>query len=333
MATIWEQKQILRNIVDGLNAAVAEQGLDPEEIDPIKLNKLLYLAVDHFDLPVTYWWYKYGSDFTFHGIGPESVKPKALKELPTPTQPRLGPDDLDEDEGYPSPEQYKDFYVNHVQDLERLFEDDTKEYLRSFYRNYAPAELEDLYTACAVFQKTLDSIGYADNASEKTSEEIDTILQELRELDREVHIHPHLEDIQDEYSTYTELLKDVLVTVDEIEGRLGESEEVYRDLIRFFYDGAWQIVAFKIASQNSHGSDAFERKEVANGRLQTLLDDWENDITGLRNRCERYELIADEFKSYEQPIAREASQSTKRELIDRARKEWDGVSREASRDL
>lgn len=333
MATKWEQKQTLRDIIDGLNAAIDVAGLTPEDIDPIKLNKLLYLAVNHFDLPVTYWWYKYGSDFTFHGIGTNALQPRALEELSTPTQPRLGPDDLDEGDGYPSPKQYKEFFLTEVNDFERLFEDDTKEYLRAFYQDYAPEDLQDIYTACAIFQKTMDSIGYADEPGTVVTTEIGTAMDELRQLNREVHINPLLDDVREPYKEYTELLKDVLVTVDSTNGELDGSEEALRDVVRFFYDAAWQIIAFKIASENSHGSDAFERKETANGRLQTLLNNWDRDIDKLRSKSVSHGLVSEDLQEYHAPPAREADQDDKQELINRARREWDGVSWEAERDL
>lgn len=333
MATTWEQKQILRDVVDGLNAAIEEAELEPADVDPIKFNKLLYLAVDEWDLPVTYWWYKYGADFTFHGFNESQLEPKALDGLPSPEQPRVGPDDLGVNEGYPSPEKYKRFYLEEVEDLERLFADDTKEYLQDFYRNYAPDHLADLYAACAVFQKTLDSIGRADDPGAATVENIETVLDELRTLNREVHLTPLLNDVRKRYKEYTDLLKNVLVTVDEKNGDFNSSEEAFTDTIRFFYDQAWQMIAFKIASENSYGSDAYDRKQTANGRLQRLLDNWEEDFAKLERKCEQADLIAEALLKFDPPLVREVDHEAHRKLTNNTYDEWEGASKEAGRDL
>lgn len=334
MTTPWEEKQILRDIVDGLNAAIATQSWEHEELDPIKFNKLLYLAVKHFELPVTYRWYKYGSDFTPHGMGVSDVRPESLTDLPSPDVPRIASPQIEAGISPPSPRQVKDFYVEEVDDIERLFRDDTKEYLRSFYHDYAPESLEGVYTACAVLQKSLDSIGYADDPGQEVVDSLDTVLDELKTLNKEVFHCPKIADVDTRYQPYAELLKDVLITVEDMDGDLSShQEEMLREVIRFFYEKAWKLVALKLASEESSGANALDWRETAAGRFNVHLSNYDDELQALRHQCEQSGLIADSFREYSGPLVRSADVSRKVDLESDTAEEWEGTSKEANRFL
>jgi len=332
MTTPWEEKQILRDVIDGLNLAIEEQSWDPELIDDIKFNKLLYLATDCFDLPVTFWWYKYGSDFTRHGnVRLASLEPKAQSEIASPEQPRVS---SETDGELPSPNDYKEFFVEEVDEIDRLFDDDTKEYLRGFYEDYAPDNLVDLYTASSILQKSLDRIGRSEYPEREVQQTLDTVLGEIRDLEREVLKSQVVADTDVRFKEYSSLLKDVLVSVGEGERELTERKrEGVKDVIRFFYENAWLLVSLKIASERAEGDNALKWRERAAARFNFNLSNYGKELNSLKVECYRRSFLADELVDFAEPIAKRADLTERKEIESRGFEEWKGASKEANRHL
>ena len=328
MTTLWQEEEILRDIVDGLNAAIHEEGWDQDDLDPIKFNKLLYLAVGYFDLPITYRWYKYGSDFTPHGLSvEEGISPTAISELPSPQEPRIDPSDIEENVTPPSPAEVKSFYTTEVEEVERLFEDDTKEYLRSFYTGYAPENLEGVYSACAIFQKSLDEMGYSENPVDIIRENIETLLREIDALNREVMFCEEVADADEPFQEYVALLKDVLITVAESEEPISpRQEDVLRSVVTFFYRWAWELVSLKIASVEAKGEHGLEWKTTAGNRFLRDLERYDDELRALRFRCDRAGLIADNLLQLTVPRARSADQEEKSKREREVHRDWKGAS-------
>lgn len=333
MTTPLEEELIFEDIIDGLGIAIHEEGWDYDQIDPIKFNKLVYLAVKYFDLPVTYRWYQYGSDFTPHGYDRDDVEPHPASEVATPDEPSISDPSRSADE-YPSPRHIADFYTEEVEGIETLFEDDTKEYLHTFYRNYAPEPLEGVYTASSLLQKSLDAIGRADNPGKMADDLAETVLEEIRTLNREVYACELVSDVDRLFTEYASLLKDVIITVDDLDGDLNPvQEERLVDVVRFFYTKAWKLVALKIATERAEGNQAFDWRETAGTRFTSLARTYDEELRFLQQQTKRVGLIADEFREYTDPVVRQANRSQEAELSSEVAERWEGVSREAGREL
>jgi hypothetical protein len=57
MITLGDEDDLLKDIEEGVEIAINRLGYDRDAVDPIKFNKLAYLAIHEFDLPITYGWY------------------------------------------------------------------------------------------------------------------------------------------------------------------------------------------------------------------------------------------------------------------------------------
>jgi hypothetical protein len=78
-------------LVDDLLECIAEamdrlENVDPEYASKTKLQKLLYLAIDEFNLPVTYSWYLAGAVVPDDAVTPSDLQ-SAFSDLPTPDEP------------------------------------------------------------------------------------------------------------------------------------------------------------------------------------------------------------------------------------------------------
>ena len=334
MTTNWDEDQILRDTIDGLSAAMDAREVGSDNLDPIKFNKLLYIAVDGLDLPVTYRWYKYGADFKFHNVDESDVQPRAISKVASPNVPRVGSAEIEEDSELPSPSDIQDFYLDRGDDFENVFRNDTKEYLRCFYQDYAPDSLVNLYTACAIFQKSLDDIGHSEAPKGKISGSIDTLLNEASELNKQVHLSDDVSDVDERYKLYSDLLKDIFVTTDDRDDVLSaREEEVLHEAIRFFYNNAWKLVAQKIALQNSSGDNSLRWRTTTARQFNSWLDTYPDDLQSLRKQCADSGLVAEEFSKFWDGRNESNDESDRIRLEAQVANKWKNASEEANQYL
>jgi len=337
MTTPWEERQIIQGVVDGLNAAIAANpsSWDYDELDPIKLNKLLFIAVDHFDLDITYRWFKYGSDFTKHPpVSVTSIYPTAINDLASPDKPRLADSVDEDDEISPTPRDYKHFFEREADGIERIFTDNTREYLRSFYTDYAPSELQELYAECAVLQTSLDEIIDADNPGSLIYERTDELLNEITAVKQKVKKTDFLKNQAKPFGRFSRLFKDVIVTVESREGEItNRQNQVIDDLVYFFYENAWLLVSLKIASRHTHGPNADNWIKGANVRLAELEESFSTDMYSIYRQCVEADLIGNELLKFWKRTLSEEEHRPTLPVEERAFDEWRGSSQEANRQL
>jgi len=86
-----------RALVDELLECIAEAMRRHDDVDPAyasktKLQKLLYLAIDEFDLPVTHSWYLAGAVVPGDGATPAGLG-SSFGDVAGPSEPSLGTDE------------------------------------------------------------------------------------------------------------------------------------------------------------------------------------------------------------------------------------------------
>lgn len=291
MTSPWEQNQILIDIMDGLGVAIHDEDADITNLSSIKLNKLLYLAVDKFDLPITYSWYKYGASLSGgqNDVAVNAVEPQALDDLPSPDEPSIG-----NSWDYPSPEEYAYFFKSDIE-LTNILQEETKSYLREFYTGYAPEEYRDLYVTSAVLQKSLDTIldMNTEEFNENSAECLDTIEAELRDLDHEVLLNSHIEaDEENALTAYTDLLRQVINNLDsQVTGLSRKQFQKFRRLLKFYYSHAWKYVSLGISEKTASGPSRRDLIGGAVSDLDSLEKNYTDELQALRKSCEDAELV------------------------------------------
>lgn len=338
MVTEWQERLLLQDIMDGLAAAIRDaesegRDVDIDQLDSIKLNKLAYLAVNEFNVPVTYSWYLYGASLSDSDVNVGYAIDAYESEIGTDYEPSIG-DEPWEQPGE-SPLTYKEFFLRDV-DLENIFRDKTKSYLEDFYSDYAPDKYEELYVACAIFQKSLDAIG--ENRGVGTErQQIETALDELNGLVEEVVFHEEFdEEVVEAFTLYTDLLKDVLVTLPEIEEWTAYKRRTVYDVCSFFYNKAWKYVALRISEDMVEEINGPSWRSLLSG----ILDDvdevsstYEEDFRGIEQRCYESEIVAQEFRRYTLDAETEEDYSERAEEDLEIVEEWEPASQEANEHL
>ena len=80
-----------RTAISDLLSCIAEamsrlDDIDPRYANKTKLQKLLHVAIDEFDLPITYSWYLAGAIVPADGVSPSGLE-SAFDSLPKPETP------------------------------------------------------------------------------------------------------------------------------------------------------------------------------------------------------------------------------------------------------
>lgn len=95
-----EEEDIIEALVTSLAIAITgAPGFSPQQLNNTITQKLLYLAITEFNLPVTYSWYLAGSFVESQSVSPESVE-TAFSNLPQAPSPSIQRSDEDDPDVY-----------------------------------------------------------------------------------------------------------------------------------------------------------------------------------------------------------------------------------------
>lgn len=292
MITLGDEDDLLDDIKEGVEIAMQRRGYDSEDIDPIKFNKLAYLAIQEYDVPITYGWYKYGPAPANVAHQSITVRPRALDEVPAVEEPRVQSVNHD----YLSPEEYSYYFSDDLEKFENILETPTKEFLVQFYFDYAPDRYRDLYVASAELQQTLDRIK-ADKSWHDEKEEYVILLTErfpraIHEIESNTLLYESLESMKN----YEQLLMNV-VTAASDQDELSESQQRFiKRVVDYFYGGAWNYVALLISRDTVELSPGENKSKLRNSigeNLRELRNQFDTELSRLEERAEQFDLISE----------------------------------------
>lgn len=194
-----KEDQILEVVMDGLRAAAVDMDIqDPWKYSTeIKLQKLVYLAIEQFDLNVTYSWYLAGAMVANERVSIEAQRGEstttgyvqdnqvALENTNTDSTYQTNQSlESDSSLNNPSRQEIKHFYLNNIDEvwrsrevkrefdtLESIWYTKGKEFLEIFYQQLAPSKYKQLYLSSLQFRTLLDEISEAlETNSRKTTQ-------------------------------------------------------------------------------------------------------------------------------------------------------------------
>lgn len=270
MLTYSEERALLEDIKEGVEIALYEVGVPAENIDDIKLNKLVYFIIREFDLNITYGWYKYGPapvDVSDAGGGSDSadLTLKSPSEIRASRRSRV-PSQKHE---HSSPVEYAEFLVE-FEEFEKIIGTATKEYLLGFYEDNAPPKYKNLYVQCTHLQRSLDQF-----ATESDWENVDD--DSIRQLDEEINrVYgellkiSELEESVSAFRDYKRFFKNTISTAAAQEEITERQEQFIEGAVRFFYQNTWRYPALLISKDTVTGDNT--------DRLRTSIEDQLADL-------------------------------------------------------
>lgn len=213
---------LVDDLLDCIAAAMSEvEGADSAYANKTKLQKLLYLAIEEFDLPITYSWYLAGAVLPDDAATPQTLE-TAFNRVATPDSPGLASsgvaedddevssnedasDKDDEDESIDpilfsatpdttpsSPEvssgdgdiagHARENVVDfYISEISDVWNQNTMRFLQNFYLEYAPSDYRDFYVQSTHLRTRLRDIEEAVEAHVNDEEPATSISEQVRE--------------------------------------------------------------------------------------------------------------------------------------------------------
>src|SRR5699024_3155177 len=231
------------DIKEGVEIAMHREGYPADAVDPIKFNKLAYLAIQDLEIPITYGWYKYGPAPVNVRRQDAQPTPKPAEDCRASSQARI----LTPDNRFRSPSEYSYYFTEDMPEFRQILRTPTKEFLVGFYEDYAPEPYFDIYTASVRLQQVIDEISEDrdwHNEAEMYQQELDDRLSEIK---REILKEPTLSEAIDPFFEYSRLLKNVISGAAALNHINPSQQRFVSKLIDYFYGGAWNYVALAIS--------------------------------------------------------------------------------------
>lgn len=285
MITYSEERALIDDIKEGIEIAMHREGYSPDQIDPIKVNKLAFLAIREFDLKITFGWFKYGPapvDVAIrNGTGDASIEinPRPESKVPASDWSRVPSEELH----HPSPEDYAEFYIGH-EEFHRALETDTRSYLEHFYEQYAPAAYKDLYIACARLQRLLDQIDNPREWQSLDEEYYYDLSDALNDLYGELLQIPQIEESIDAFRQFKRLFKAVIGNEASQNRTIEQQRKFIAELVDFFYGNIWRYTALLISIDTVQGANADRLRNSIDSQLSEIRVHYESDIHELEER-------------------------------------------------
>ena len=279
MLTYSEERSILDDVQEGVEIAMHREDYHSDAIDPIKVNKLAYFAIREFDIGVTFGWYKYGPapvDTATHqgSKGPSTeLEPKPEADITASDRSRVP----SERNNHPSPEEFAHFFKN-FDEFHAMLTMETKEYLEEFYEQYAPETYKPLYLAGIRFQRKIDQIGDNPESIQNSSISYHSVSHSANEVFGELLKLPQLNEAVTPFKDYTDLLRDIIASI-ESRGDLEERvEQFINDFVSFFYTSTWKYVALFISRDTVRGDNANQLLDSIDDKIGELRSRYNGDL-------------------------------------------------------
>lgn len=300
-----ENQKLVDDLIHGLEGALSELDIGSKPFKQanygkIKLHKTAFLGADWSDIPVQYSWHTYGPDLGNSIPSPEGIQPTAVEEIPHPYTPSVRPGVTDT---YPSPEQYKEFYldleVGNFEGIDGIIEANLHDFLNDFYSENAPPRFKELYLHNVDFQRFLWEDEGTLNVIFVDDDYCRDIGRIISDLHSELMNNDVFNEVVEPFMAYTDLVEDVYMalsrrTQDDLNG---DPRTIIRELSEFYHDYAWKYVAETISRETPHGIDKNAIRTGASDELQFLDEHYDGFLENLTNLCAEACLIpeADEY--------------------------------------
>ncbi|MFC6734460.1 hypothetical protein [Haladaptatus sp. DYSN1] len=323
MLTRADESDLIDDIKEGIGIALEWRGASATSIDSIKLNKLVYLAVQRLEVPLTFGWYKYGPAPVDLQYSETAVSATSQDDLDAPHESRIP------DRGYYSPMEYAYFFDETLDEFDVILQARTKEFLISFYEREAPEPYGNLYVKNAQLQQILDEIKSDDTWHDDADVYYREVSQRIGELTRELMKIESLREVQAPFRLYARFLKQLIANASAQDALSASQQRFIKRIVDYYYGGAWKYVALKISENTvplSPGNNKDKLLTSIENNRQEMRSDYQDDLDTFKERAVRLDLA--------QETARDnsvsPSDSGSNEPSDRERAElWSRASAEA----
>lgn len=298
------ESDLVEQLLDDLATAIDDvPDVDPAYANKTKIQKLLYFAIDEFDLPVTYSWYLAGAVVPDRSIGPSSL-PGLDVTTDSPPEPTIGGAD-DETESatedastidpilftdtaasspltdlgeYVSRDDLIAFYRRLLPDV---WHEETMRFLQNFYQETAPERYRLLYIESTHLRTHLSDLTAAVECHLADEAPTRSIAETRRALELSISdFHYYLRGDENLRETFdavvdgTDLIEDALMML--AERPPADYTRAHLDAVRrlqdFFFYYVWKYPCLRISQTTATGPRADELRAEHAAEFETFED-------------------------------------------------------------
>jgi hypothetical protein len=283
------EHELVAQIFDILDDAIDSlPDIDESYANKTKIQKLLYFAIDEFEIPVTHSWYLAGAVVPDRSIGPNTLQ--TADKLEEPSSPSVPETDSDGDasdlgtvdpilftessgvdnDSDPSPElstyvSKSDLLTFYRQEIPDIWHERTMRFLQNFYQETAPKEYQLLYIESTHLRTHLDDLADAIDAvieGETPKRSISSIREAIELSISDLHYyigrHNNLNQTIDVVVKGTNLIEDTVMRLDQHSSAAltPEHQMAVEHLQDFFYYYVWKYPCLLISADTASGPQA-----------------------------------------------------------------------------
>lgn len=303
MLTIRDEDDLLDDIEEGIQIAMHRNGYSADDIDPIKVNKLAYFAIQDLGVPVTYGWYKYGPAPVFDTQGAR-LKPSPETEINASQEPRI-PDPGGE---FYSPNEYAYYFDEDCIEFDKILQTPTKDYLREFYEDHAPEPYGSLYQRSIQVQVILDEIKESSDWHSEAEGYYKSLNRAMTELYRELLTIDQMNEVVDAFSNYSRLLKDIIAESSTKDDLTPAQQRFIVRVIDLFYGGIWNYAALLISKNTvalSPGNNDSKLLNSIDADLRELRSSISEEIESLSEQSKARDISPNYCDDVQEQTAKE----------------------------
>lgn len=312
------ESELIDQLLDCLNEAI--EGLPQIEIEyanKTKVQKLLYLAIDEFDIPITHSWYLAGAVVPVRSIGPDTLSGQDVSpEYPSgpsldsisdsvvsseadspPLDPIMFTGDSDTDSEMASPfdlEAYasRDEIVLFLrQVIPEVWHEQTMRFLQNFYEEMSPDEYQLLYiesthlrTHLAGVEEAIKNHINGQNPPRSIKALRNSIELSISDLHFYLRQNPKLRETFDIVVEGTDLIEDAIMMIDQrpLSEFTKSDRQLLTELQEFFYYYVWKYPCLLISQETAAGPSADELRS----KHETAFENFEERVRNQRENLE-----------------------------------------------
>ena len=283
------ESELVAQLFDVLDDAIDSlPEIDESYANKTKIQKLLYFAIDEFEIPVTHSWYLAGAVVPDRSIGPDALQTVDGPEGPSsPSVPEIDSDvdsadlgtvdpilftessnlepDSEPSSGLSTYVSRSDLLTFYRQEIPNLWHERTMRFLQNFYQETAPEEYRLLYiesthlrTHLADLADAIDSVIAGESPKRSISSIRESIELSISDLHYYIGRHDNLSQTFDVVVEGTNIIEDAVMRLDQHEptNLTSEHRTAIERLQDFFYYYVWKYPCLLISADTASGPQA-----------------------------------------------------------------------------
>lgn len=286
---------LIQDIIEGLEAALEEKGVDlgNNEDDEfrkardIRVNKLVHRAIEKFNLPILWSWYRYGQSVARRHVMGWNVTPGPIEE-PTEAKTHIWPTAK-------SPSRYKEFFIEEIR-IAEVCDKGLNEFLEEVYSD-APQEPQNyrkLYLDNLVIQETLDHMYTTDEWLEEPDTFYNEVWEDTLSFQNGVLEEESLDDTTARVvSRYVRLFRNAVQAMTNQTELEDAHIDAIKSLAESYHNHVWKTVAIQISSNTVSGPSEHYWSEEWREETEEIATNAEQALETLERQLRNANLIPD----------------------------------------